>query len=294
MYAYFQLIRPLNCLLGAFAVIISSVVVLGIGFSQFLIQIIFAMISTFLFIGWGNGMNDYFDREVDKINHPERVIPSGKLTERQVWNFSFGLLFAGAILTIFINIYCILIYIIAGILMYSYEKNLKNRGFIGNIAISFLVALTFLYGAFAVASSPLIKLDELKFNFSFALTNISKIYAIIILSLLSFLSTLSREIIKDIEDIKGDVGRETLPMKIGIEKSNLIASIFIIIAISLSPLPFLLKIFNNYYLIAVSFSIALFVFSLIYLKNAKNSQKIIKYAMVLGLISFLIGGINFQ
>lgn len=290
MSPYFQLIRPLNCLLGAFAVIIGSVVVLGIDFSQFLIQIIFAMFSTFLFMGWGNGMNDYFDREVDKINHPERVIPSGKLTEKHVWNFSFALFFLGAILTIFINFYCILIYLIAGILMYSYEKNLKNIGFIGNITISFLVALTFLYGGFVVVSLPLIKLPDMQFSFSFTLTNISKIYVIIILSLLSFLSTLSREIIKDIEDIKGDVGRKTLPMKIGIEKSNSLAIVLIVIAISLSPLPYLLNIFNIYYLISVCFSIALFVFALFSLRDAKKCQKIIKYAMILGLISFLVGG----
>lgn len=273
MSPYFILIRPLNCLLGAFAVLIGSLVVLGFNFFEFRFQIIFAMLSTFLFMCWGNGMNDYFDREIDKINHPERVIPSKKLTEKQVLYFSFALFFIGFLLTIFINFYCILIYIIAGILMYSYEKTLKNRGFIGNICISFLVALTFLYGGFAV----------------FSLTN--KIYAIIILSLLAFLSTLSREIIKDIEDIKGDFGRETLPIKIGIKNSNILASIFIIIAICLSPLPFLLKIFNINYLISVSFSIALFIVALIFISNPKNSQKIIKYAMILGLISFLIGGV---
>ena len=51
---------------------------------------------------------------------------------------------------------------------------------------------------------------------------------------LAFLATISREIVKDIQDLEGDRDRRTLPSRIGISHSLNIAILILLIAIGLS------------------------------------------------------------
>jgi geranylgeranylglycerol-phosphate geranylgeranyltransferase len=141
----------------------------------------------------GNAMNDYFDRSIDSIIHKERPIPSKRLSPSMALVFGIGCFIAGFFLSIFINFLCLSIATINIAMLIIYEKYLKKRGFFGNISISYLVASIFLFGGAAVGN----------------------IVATAILAILAFLANMGREIMKDVEDIKGDeMERKTFPMKI--------------------------------------------------------------------------------
>ena len=68
-----KLIRPLNCIMGAVGVFIGALIGIGLEIldPNFYGQIILATEVAFLFMASGNKMNHYFDRDIDKINHPD-------------------------------------------------------------------------------------------------------------------------------------------------------------------------------------------------------------------------------
>ena len=270
--------------MGVVGVVIGAMVGVGLDAfsSKYLFEIIIGSVIVYFFMAAGNMMNDYFDRELDKINHPERPIPSGRLRASDV-KVSAGLIYILLIiLGLLINLAMLIILIIALFLMLGYEASLKSRGFIGNMAISILVALLFMFGAAAV----------------------SKFEVVIFLSLLAFLATLTREIVKDIQDIEGDVDRCTMPKRLGIKSASIVASIIILIAIILSPLPIYPQLIpipginiefetlNLYYLYIIIPADLLFIISMVfYRSNPKLASQVLKAAMAVALVAFVIGSI---
>ena len=77
MNAVLKLLRPLNCIMGAIGVFIGALI--GVGLDLFTpdhyLNVISAAVVAAFFMASGNILNDYFDREVDRINHPDRPIP---------------------------------------------------------------------------------------------------------------------------------------------------------------------------------------------------------------------------
>ncbi|EQD80184.1 (S)-2,3-di-O-geranylgeranylglyceryl phosphate synthase [mine drainage metagenome] len=161
--------------------------------------------------------------------------------------------------------------LMAELLLFSYEYALKRSGLPGNIVVSALVGLIFIFGGIAVD------------HFS----------RMIILFFLAFFSNISRELIKDVEDMEGDLDRLTFPKRYGKTAALNLSSAFIIIAVSLSFVPYILRLFSIYYLIAVSFCDSAFLITVyIQFSSVKKAQRFSKLSMILGLISFAIGGLT--
>jgi geranylgeranylglycerol-phosphate geranylgeranyltransferase len=218
----------------------------------------------------GNIINDYYDADLDKINHPKRPIPSGLIKRATAKNMAIYVFIAAVAVSLFTNYLAIIITVIAILLLYSYEYRLKNAGISGNVVISLLVMALFIFAG-------------VLFN---------KIYIITFFAFMAFFSNLGREIIKDVEDIKGDINRKTLPKSIGIRNSNIIAAGLLVVAISISPIPYTLGLMKIYYLIAVIIADIIFLYAaIIQFRDPKNSQTFAKYAMIVGLLSYIIGGI---
>ncbi|MEM3676023.1 MAG: UbiA family prenyltransferase, partial [Thermoplasmataceae archaeon] len=160
---------------------------------------------------------------------------------------------------------------IAEAFLISYELRTKKLGLSGNITISILVGLIFVFGGVAVGV-----IDRM-----------------LILFAMATLANFSREIIKDIEDMKGDVDRRTFPRLHGVRKSAIIAGSAVGAAIAISFVPYFLSIFSIYYVYAVVVSDIFFLISAgLITRDAKKSQNVSKLAMVIGLVSFAVGGIT--
>ncbi|MCK4781564.1 UbiA family prenyltransferase [Candidatus Parcubacteria bacterium] len=266
---FIELIRPLNCLMVSAGVIIGSIAGIGMDFS-FALLIFLAVLSAAITNAGGNAMNDYFDRETDIMTHPKRPIPSKRLTPKSVLMFAIACFILAIIFSVRINLICFILVIINTAMLIFYERYLKNKGLIGNIAVAYLTGSIFLFGGAVVG----------------------RITTSAILAILAFFATLGREIIKDVEDISGDrKERETMPMKIGEKNSIIIANFCLITAVLFSFLPLVANILGKGYLIVVAAD-SVFIYSMfIAFKNPHSAQKAIKLGMILALISFFFGSI---
>ena len=246
-----------------------------------LLRVILAYLAAFFATGAGNALNDIVDAETDKVNHPKRPIPSGKLTQAQVKRVVYLGYMLTFLLSAFVNY---LIFIIAFInisLMVGYEIRLKKRGFVGNLTISYLTGSVFIFGGSATLENE--ALTDMILSNEFRVT--------LILAFLAFLSSVGREIIKDIQDMEGDTDRSTLPMKIGKQRAGLLAAGMIIIAVALSWLPYP-DILGSTYLAIVLPADALFIYAAVTgVSNPYRAQKVAKYAMLGALMAFMIGAI---
>ena len=269
---YFRLFRLGNCVMGAFGALLAAIVCVGLdSIGDFGTQVAFSMSVVIAFTAAGNSLNDYFDREVDRVAHPERPIPSGAVAPSGALAASVVLFAIALILGIMINLWSIGIVVASIAIMVGYEKYLKAEGIAGNLAISWLTGALFLFGGAAV----------------------NRLDLAWILAALAFLATLGREIVKDIQDIEGDKGsRRTLPMRIGTRKAGVLASVGFLAAVALSPAPYLLDLLSSWYVPAVLVSDAIFIYcALIHFRSPEKGQKVAKLAMLVALLAFLLGGV---
>ena len=275
MNPYFMLIRPANCAIGMLGIFVGAIIGVGFLITDFWFDLIIALIVVFIFMAGANSLNDYYDRKTDKINHPGRPIPAGSIEPRTALNFSAVLLLLSVFLGLFINLTSFLIVCLAALLIIGYETSLKNKGLVGNITISILVGLLFIFGGAVVNS----------FNLN------------LILAAMAALATLCREIVKDIEDIKGDLDRYTLPKKIGVKSAGRAAAVVLIIAVIISPLPYfadflpsslIFEAVGFHYLMIVIVADIIFLNSISEIgKSPKKASNLLKLGMVVALIAFL-------
>ena len=273
---FIEITRPSNALFSGVAVLIGALVAGGGFIDIFRIVLVF-FVAIFACAG-GNTINDYFDYEIDKINAPKRVLPRGAMSLNTAYIYSIVLFVVACILAFMVNLLAFSICVAACFLMYIYAMVLKRKPFSGNILVSFLTSITFIYGGTAVGSYK----------------------GVSILALISFFAMVSRELVKDIEDLKGDIkkGAKTLPAIIGESKTFNLAFIFLLIAAFLLYIPFVTGLYSYIYLGIVT-PVVIFVFYILYtiLKHNENSGKIqrnIKKAMYLVLLIFLLSAIIFR
>lgn len=271
LLAYMELIRVKNCIIVFFAVLIgASIVLANISIPA---KVVLAGLSGFIITAAGNIFNDYYDYVIDKINRPDRPIPSGKVKRSDAMMLSLILFLIGIAVAYNINKLCFAIASINVIILIIYARYSKKMLLVSNFIISYLVASIFLFGAFSASA-------DIAFS-----------KPIFILAGCAFLMTFSREIIKDIEDIKGDkeAGAETLPICMGAEKSKNVAVIFSVFAVLLSFVPLVLIKNLLHYLILIIIADTIFIYSLT--KPANDSQKLMVAGMVLALVAFFIGSV---
>jgi geranylgeranylglycerol-phosphate geranylgeranyltransferase len=238
-------------------------------------EILAASLVVFLFTGAGNALNDYLDRDIDRLNHPERPIPAGMASPKNAIIFSAVLFSISVIMGLWLSLYCMLLILFNLAIMLAYEFKAKAQGLPGNLMISWLTASLFLFGGLSVLDIYPGIMEPVLFMF-----------------LLSFFATLGREIAKDIEDVEGDIGRNTLPMRIGIKNARHVSVIAFLIGIGLSPLPYFFGTFGFYYLVTVLFADAIFIYGACVLsQNPGKTSESAKLAMMLSLVAFLLGGI---
>ena len=269
---YVKMARPLNCAMAAFATMISAFIVVGMDItgSELYIPLLVGMGIAAGFTKAGNYLNDYTDREGDKINHPERPIPSGQVSPDFVLYASLMIFFIGSIVAFFINYIAFVIVVSNAVIMIAYEFKTKHKGLPGNLSISWLTGTTFIFGGAVVGN----------------------IYPVLVLALLAFFATMGREIVKDIEDIKGDKDRFTLPMRVGVGQAGVLAATFFFIRALLSTLPYILGMFDAYYLAAVLLADVTFIYCAGLLFNYPGKvSKVSKIGMLLGMLAFLFGSI---
>jgi geranylgeranylglycerol-phosphate geranylgeranyltransferase len=236
-----------------------------------------AFVAAVVITGAGNAINDYFDRDIDRVNRPKRPIPSGRVKPSTALNISQAMFVLGILLTVPINVWCVAVAALNTLILASYAAGLKRNGLAGNIAIGYLVGSTFLFGGLVIGDLRVAS----------------------ILAAMAALATIGRELIKDIEDMRGDRANKivTIPLRYGTKKAAELATLFIVAAIVLAPLPRILDIFGPVYLWIVTVAIVVFVAAAGLILSAQDKETAAKasltskVAMSIGLLAFLVAAI---
>lgn len=95
-------------------------------------------------------VNDYFDFEVDKVNAPERPLPSGAVTQREAAILGIFLSLLGLASAAFLGPVCFAFAAIFWVIGFLYNWRFKETGLPGNLMVSSSVAFTFILGAMTV------------------------------------------------------------------------------------------------------------------------------------------------
>lgn len=298
MLDYFKILRPKNLFLVAVTQLLIYYLVILPSFSALNLEPRLSGILLPLFItctvliaAAGYVVNDIFDSASDQINKPDYTFIGRNISSIQGWLYYWvlvlcGLFIAGYIALKIDALPLLIIYPLAVGLLYAYSRYLKSNGLIGNVVVALFTA--FVPAIILVAEPTLLSAEhETTRNL------------IVFFATLSFMINLCRELVKDMEDIKGDkvAGEYTLPITIGVEKTK--AIVYYLTAISL-----FLIIGFIYYLFEVLtfrsigfvmiFVVALLVVSLARLAKAEKQiefhkvSTLYKLIMLCGLLFLII------
>jgi len=258
IYGLFRISRPFNCLVSALAILS-------------LFKSSEAALVASLAVAGGNAINDYFDRDIDKINAKHRPIPSKQITPRMAFLYSFFMFFLAMLVAyLYLPLSCKIIASFNILLLILYSWKLKRKfALLSNLAISYLTSSIFIFGYLASSS------------------NRWGLY----LAIPTFLCILAREITKDLEDMEGDIlGKKTLPLCLGKTRTSLLAGASLLLAwLALAILCQRAPCARFFFIFLIP--ITYFIGSaLAYLKisNYTKSQSCIKYAFSTFIFSIVL------
>ena len=285
---WIRILRPGNGAISLAGTLIGGLSVVGVGSVGGPAgwgALLLAGLTTFLVTSGGNVLNDYLDREGDRVNHPDRPLVTGEMTPEGARTYArillgvspFPLVVAAGLELLYLGespwslLLPFSIWALAVALLLAYEYRWKARGLQGNATVALLTGVVFLFGA-SVTGHPSLALPW---------------------TAMATLSTLSREVIKDMEDRLGDVGRTTLPRARGNQVAGRVARGSVLAAILLSPLPLLYWLplrsaAGIMYALLVLGSDVVFLMSVWWLpERLHREQGLSKVAMILALGAFL-------
>ena len=230
------------------------------------------IISTIFIAAGGYLINDYYDIKIDYVNKPDRVVAGRFISRRQIL-FAHTLLTALGILGgTYVSIKIGMLNVLAAGLLWLYSNQLKRMPLWGNFAIASLTALSVYLVYFYYQQSFFLILSYTAF---------------------AFYMSLIREIIKDMEDLKGDkaFGLRTLPISIGMHKTK--NAIYFIIVLFLLTVSYLLFEEPKFFKVLGGLFLSLLILFIgITRADKPNDYKRLsrwsKIIMLLGLLSMLL------
>ena len=271
--AYIRLTRPLNLLIGFFSIFVGGFIT---GSIHPVVKLLLACISGVCIAAGANVINDYYDIDIDRINKPDRPLPSGQISRSSASRFALLLFFTGIGLSVFIHLTALLITLSVSALLIFYSYAGKRIFLVKNLIVSFSVGAAFLYGGMAVGS----------------------VLNAMIVGLFAFLYHLAREIIKDIEDQEGDrtLGIPTWPVKYGIDHARTRVSVILGLLIFLMLVPFFLRIFSWRYMVTIILGVDTLLVYVLYSMwkkpekdNLARLSLWMKYDMFIALLAIYLG-----
>jgi geranylgeranylglycerol-phosphate geranylgeranyltransferase len=241
------------------------------------INILFGFGTGFMLTAAAMIINDYYDKEIDSINEPNRPIPKGLISTNEALSLFFVSTIIGFIFAFSTSILCFMVAILSWVIVIVYVTFGKKTGLPGNFLVSICVAIPFIYGSILI-------LGEI-------------VSSTIIFSFMAFFSNTGREITKGIVDMEGDKseGVKTIAAIFSPKIAAFIAVFFYMLAVFLTPIPIIFGLVSFWFIPMIIVTNVMFLISSILLlnnysrKNAKKIKNIILLCFALGLISFLVG-----
>jgi 4-hydroxybenzoate polyprenyltransferase len=227
-------------------------------------------------------LNDVLDVETDRINNrTDRPIVTGSITEKEARIVSGICILAGILLSAFINSEALLITAVFAAFGIIYNYKMKDIPLLGNMFIGTTMGIPFVFAEVAFAG---------------AITATS-----IYLFCVAFVIGFAREIVKSVEDYRGDMaarGSKTLPVLIGPKKSMVLAGLIFMLFVPVSYF-FLISVFQQIRAIALiplTFAYLIIVYALMGCifctgecrDEAIKIKRLTLFAMAIGLLAMVI------
>jgi geranylgeranylglycerol-phosphate geranylgeranyltransferase len=256
-----------------FAVIVGASLVSPLNFTS---NLLLGFVTSFVLTAASMAINDYYDREIDAINEPNRPIPRGDVSPKEALIFAVVLSIIGLVAAFKTNMPSLLVAVVALIISVTYITKGKGTGLPGNFLVSATVVIPFIYGGLAVGQ---IETSTLLFV------------------AIAFLSNTGREVTKGIVDVEGDQSHNirTIAVTHGKRTAAAAAAVFSLLAVCLSPLPWLWGLVSDWFLPPVILTdIGMLVSSILLLRDysRKNAKKIKNLSLIwftTGLVAFILG-----
>ena len=274
---FMRLMRPVNCTMMGFAVLVGAVLAASQLGSLNWLNILFGFLTGFTFCAAAMVINDYYDRKIDSINEPQRPIPSGTIKPSEALVFMGVLVAVGFVFAGLVSILCFAVAAVSLAITGTYITVGKRSGLPGNFLVSVCVAIPFIYGSVTVLGT--VGLNVLLF------------------ASMAFLSNTGREITKGIVDVQGDSaeGVKTLAVKFGEKNAAFVAVVFFVFAVALTPVTWFLGLVGIWFIPFVLVTdIGLVVCSALLLldhsrEKARKIKKVVLYLFLVGLLAYIFG-----
>jgi 4-hydroxybenzoate polyprenyltransferase len=256
--------------------------------------------STVLIAAAGYIINDYFDVKTDMINHPDTVVVGRVIKRRWAIILHVTLTTLGVLLGIYVALKAgylrlAIFQIAAATLLWFYSTHFKKQLLTGNLVVALLTAsVTFMPFIFEMG---IMQRTHPDFSGNHLLIILSCMKTTLFFALFAFLTTLAREIIKDLEDYKGDeaTGGRTMPIVWGVHSARIFSAFIILITVILLCVAIynqwrfyhLILTFSNLY-IFFALIVPLLALELILIKardsrHYRNASIILKFIMLFGI-----------
>ncbi len=274
---FIRLIRPINCLMMGFAVLVGAILanlqLAGLNW----LNILFGFLTGFTFCAAAMVINDYYDRYIDAINEPSRPIPSGLVKTNEALIFMILLSAVGFAFAFLVSILCLAVAAASLAITATYLTVGKRSGLPGNFLVSICVAIPFIYGS-------LVAVNFVKLN-------------ILLFATMAFLSNTGREITKGIVDTKGDSakGIKTLAVRFGEKNAAIVAAVFYVSAVALTPVTWFLNLVGVGFIPFVLVTdVGLIACSVILLldhsrEKARKIKNVVLLLFLVGLLAYVFG-----
>jgi len=226
LFASIQIVRPLNMILSLIAVFIAAWLINGI--TSPLLP--YTALVVLCFAGASNILNDILDINIDTINRPYRMLPTGRLKIQEallLMSFLYALGIAATAYLHPIGQQIALALVLP--LLALYTPFFKGLPAIGNLIVGAILGLVFIFTEASIMGS----VDKMWIPFCLTTT-------------LSFI----RELVKDAADMEGDASGDlqTFPRKYGLTTTLWLLRIFTITLSLGATIPWFEGWYGNYYL----------------------------------------------
>jgi len=274
---FVRLMRPLNCTMMGFAVLVGAVLVDPQLVVAHWLWIVYGFLTGFTLCAAAMVINDYYDRAIDAINEPNRPIPSGLVKPNEAQAF-VGLLSAvGFTFALLVSVLCFAVAAASLVIVATYLTVGKRSGLPGNFLVSACVATPFIYGSVAVAGTVGLN--------------------VVFFALMAFLSNTGREITKGIVDVAGDKAEnvKTLAVRYGEKSAAVAAAVFYISAVALTPIPWFMGLVSMWFIpFVLATDLGLAGCSVLLLmdhsrEKARKIKNAVLLLFILGLLAYIFG-----
>jgi len=274
-----DLIRPVNCAMIGFAVIVGAFVSKPSSIPW--LQMVLGFFTGFFVCAYSMSLNDVYDLEVDRVNRPDRLIPSGRISVRQASTLSLTMLVVGLACALISFVPLAVVMAVAyAFLSWLYNAKAKRTGLPGNLIVASSVAIPFIYGGAVSGGSIGGSL-------------------LLMMALTAFFSGVGREVVKSMADVEGDAKREinSIARTRGLGFASRVGALFFLLAVLTSWVPLVTGLANQVYTYGVIIPDVIFAYLAVTIilhydpQSAYRVKRVALAGMTVGLLVFIWGAV---